>query len=193
MVKRKDLLAIIISLFFVSCFSMNHSVLLPVFVTKVLHLQETSYGFIMTCMGIGSFFGALLVASFSRKGPSRFHLTYGPIIVGLSLALIGFFSNYYMAAILYIVIGFLFVSFSSTANSVLQLMSDDAYRSRIISIYVLVFGGTTPLGNLFTGIIVDSFNASVGFIVNGLIIVVAMTLCTIIFAKHRHRKKGWVQ
>ena len=64
---------------------MNNNVLLPVFVTKVLHMQETSYGFITTCMGVGSFAGAMLLASKSAKGPKRFHLTFAPLLLGICL------------------------------------------------------------------------------------------------------------
>ncbi len=176
--KRKEISFILLSTFFVACFSMNNNVLLPVFVTDILNMQETSYGLILTCMGIGSFIGALLIASQSRKGPSRFYITYGPILIGIGLILNGIFKNYYAALLLYPLIGYAFVSYNSTANTSIQLMVKDEYRSRVMSVYSLVNGGTIPLGSLFTGIVISQMGARFGYIVNGSIVAVFMLLFT---------------
>lgn len=177
--KSKDLFLIVISSLIISCFSMNHVVVMPVFVTEVLHLSESDFGFVMTCMGVGSFLGALLLAASSIKGPRRFNLTIGPMLVGVSLIAIGAFHNYLATLILYVLIGFLFVSFSATVNTSLQLRADNAYRARILSVYILVSGGTMPIGNLFTGFIVRNFGASAGLIVNGSIVAVFMLIFSI--------------
>lgn len=180
--RRPEISIILLSSFVVSCFGMNNSVLLPVFVTKVLHMQETSYGFITTCMGIGSFAGALILASKSTKGPSRFFLTIGPLLLGLSLTAVGILNEYLTTLILFSSIGYFFVSYAATANTSIQLLVHDEYRSRVMSIYTLVNAGTVPIGNLFTGIIVTSFGASIGFLVNGAVIIVLMALfCLKIF------------
>ncbi len=178
--KSKDLFLIVISSLIISCFSMNHSVVMPVFVTEVLHLAESDFGFVMTSMGLGSFLGALLLAASSLKGPRRFNLTVGPMFVGLSLIAIGVFHNYPATLVLYVLIGFLFVSFSATVNTSLQLRVDNAYRARILSVYILVSGGTMPIGNLFTGFIVRNFGASAGLIINGSIVAVFMLIFSII-------------
>jgi MFS family permease len=56
----------------------------------------------------------------------------------------------------------------------MQLNSDDAYRGRVMSVYSLVFGGSTPIGNLYTGIFTDRFGARVGFGACGLAIVLLL-------------------
>lgn len=42
-------------------------------------------------------------------------------------------------------------TFATNANSTLQFHSKDEYRARVMSVYALVFDGSTPLGNLVTG------------------------------------------
>lgn len=174
--KRKEILYILISNFFISGFSMNNNVLLPVFITNILHMEETSYGFIMTCMGIGSFIGSLLIASYCKKGPNRFFITFGPIIMGAGLILMGILKNYYATLLLYVIIGYVFVSYYSTSNTSIQMRVRDEYRSRVMSIYSLIFGGSIPFGSLFTGIIVRNFGVQSGYIINGSIVAISMLM-----------------
>ncbi len=174
--KRKEIFYILLSTFFVACFSMNNNVLLPVYVTKILHMRETSYGFISTCMGIGSFIGALMVASNSKKGPNKFFITFGPIIIGCALIMNGILKNYYATLILYSIIGYAFVSYSSTANTSIQMRVRDEYRSRVMSVYALVFGGTVPIGSLFTGMIISNFGVQSSYIINGSVVAISMLI-----------------
>lgn len=174
--RRPEIMIILSTSFIVSFFGMNNNVLLPVFVTKVLHMQETSYGFITTCMGVGSFAGAILLASKSAKGPKRFHLTFAPLLLGICLIAVGLLNQYLLTLLIYAAVGYFFVSYAATANTSIQLLVDEEYRSRVMSIYTLVNAGTIPFGSLFTGIVVSSQGASAGFVVNGAFIAVIMTL-----------------
>lgn len=174
--RRPEIMIILSTSFIVSFFGMNNNVLLPVFVTKVLHMQETSYGFITTCMGVGSFAGAMLLASKSAKGPKRFHLTFAPLLLGICLIAVGLFNQYLLTLLIYAAVGYFFVSYAATANTSIQLLVDEEYRSRVMSIYTLVNAGTIPFGSLFTGLVVSGYGASSGFIVNGAFIAIIMTL-----------------
>lgn len=174
--RRPEIMVILSTSFIVSFFGMNNNVLLPVFVTKVLHMQETSYGFITTCMGVGSFAGAILLASKSAKGPKRFHLTFAPLLLGICLIAVGLFNQYLLTLLIYAAVGYFFVSYAATANTSIQLLVDEEYRSRVMSIYTLVNAGTIPFGSLFTGLVVSGYGASSGFIVNGAFIAIIMTL-----------------
>jgi MFS family permease len=48
-------------------------------------------------------------------------------------------------------LGFFSIVFSTTANTRLQLLAPPELRGRVMSIYMLLFGGTTPLGGLIIG------------------------------------------
>ena len=174
--RRPEIMIILSTSFIVSFFGMNNNVLLPVFVTKVLHMQETSYGFITTCMGVGSFAGAILLASKSAKGPKRFHLTFAPLLLGICLIAVGLLNQYLLTLLIYAAVGYFFVSYAATAYTSIQLLVDEEYRSRVMSIYTLVNAGTIPFGSLFTGLVVSGQGASAGFVVNGAFIAVIMTL-----------------
>lgn len=160
----------------VSTFAMNFSVLVPVFSKVVLKQGETGFGFLMSFMGIGAFLGAMSIASSSKTGPKKFHQNVTPIFVGVFLILTAFGNYYIFTAFMLSITGFFFVAFNSTNNSAIQLNSPNEYRGRIMSVYNLVFIGSTPLGNLYAGYFADRFGPNVGFIACGIAIIILMSL-----------------
>jgi MFS family permease len=59
------------------------------------------------------------------------------------------------------------ITFLSTANSTLQLSSSTEMRGRVMSLYLLVFLGSTPIGGPIVGRIAEVFNPRFGFVVGG--------------------------
>ena len=176
-VKNNSLLLKTISTTFITgIFAMNFGVLVPVFSTVVLHQQEAGFGFLMSLMGIGSFLGAMSIAIMSKRGPKKYIMKLFPFFIAISLILTGLTNSYIATAIGIAATGFFFVSFSSTANSLVQFNTDDEYRGRVMSVYTLVFGGSVPIGNIFAGFITNHFGPSVGFISCGVMIILLLLL-----------------
>ncbi len=165
------------TLFFVAIigtFAANFSVLVPVMTMEVLHQGEAGYGFLMSFLGVGSLIGAIFIASISRNGPSNFIMKIIPAIIGVLLIGIGFMSLYILVGFFLAVTGFFFVAFSSNANSTMQIYTDNEYRGRVMSIYSLVFAGSTPIGNLYAGFFAERFGANTGFMACGGIILLLL-------------------
>lgn len=156
----------------VSTFALNYGVTIPVFATQILGLTETGYGFLMSALGAGALLGALLVASLSKNGPRRFILFFLPALSGLILILIGNTGRFLTTALSLAVGGFLFVAYLSTANSNLQIHTQDRFRGRVMSVYSLIVAGSTPIGNLFVGAMDSWFGARMGFIASGIAVMV---------------------
>ncbi len=170
--KNETLLITIITVAIVATFAMNFTVLVPVFTKLVLKGKETDFGLLISCMGVGSFFGALGVATTSKSGPRYFNLHIAPLIVAVMLVITGFANTFLTVAICLLLTGFFFVSFSSSCNSNVQMNSSDHFRGRTMSLYTLVFAGSTPIGNLYAGFIAGHFGPRVGFFACGTIIIV---------------------
>src|SRR5258708_31443713 len=66
---------------------------------------------------------------------------------------------YLLSLVLIAAVGFAQIAFTATANTTLQTVAPDYLRGRVMSVYMLVFAGTIPLGNLFTGGIAHLFCA----------------------------------
>lgn len=165
----------------VGIFIFNFNVLVPVFTKNVLHMQEKTYGLLLSSIGVGSLTGALFVSMRSKKGPKRRLLIASSIITSIMLILTGLTRIFYLTAVCLAITGIFNIFFSTTANSTLQINSKDEYRGRVMSIYSLVFAGSAPIGNLFTGTVSDKLGASMGFILSGLLTLILVAVLSIIF------------
>ena len=167
MKEKKILLLTLMGLFTLGTFALNFSVLVPVFSKTVLGQQEKGYGFLMSCMGIGSFVGAMLVAAQSKKKPSKLVLYGFPVFAALSLIALCLTRTYALSCAAIAFAGYFIIRYTATANSTLQTNSDPEHLGRVMSAYTLVFAGTSPIGNLFAGSIAQKFGASAGFLACG--------------------------
>ena len=153
-------------------FVFNYNVLIPVFTKDVLHLQEKTYGILLSSLGAGSLIGALLVSLKSKGGPNKILMIGSSTAIGVMLIFTGISNLYYLTALSLAITGIFNMFFSTTANSTLQLNSKDEYRGRVMSVYSLVFAGFTPLGNLFSGFISEKYGARACFILSGVFTIV---------------------
>ncbi len=180
---KKILLYTTLILTIVGTFAPNFNVLVPVFAKEILNQNEAGFGILMSFMGFGSFLGAMFIATLSKSGPKKFIVYVVPLIVGAALIITGYSNVYLLTGIFLAVTGFFFIAFTSSANSTLQLNSSNEYRGRVMSVYTLVFSGSTPVGNLYAGLFAEHFSARVGFAACGGIIILLMI--PLLLAKER--------
>ncbi|MDR3602087.1 MAG: MFS transporter [Desulfosporosinus sp.] len=171
---RKVLFLTLLIVAITGTFVMNENVLIPVFSVQVLHQHEAGFGLLMSMIGVGALAGALTMASIAKDGPRKFFIYCFPVITGVLVLMVGFTSLYALTGVTLLLIGFFFIIFIASANSIIQLNSTNEYRGRVMSVFSLVVGGTTPIGNLFAGGIAQSFNASVSFIACGAVTLVLL-------------------
>lgn len=155
---------IIIVIGIVSLFGINFNVMLPLFATDVLHAGPTGFGFLSSAIGIGSLLSALWLA-WRNKRPTITSMLFATLLfcafeIGFAL------SQWYVLSLLLIAaVGFTQIAFSATANTTLQTVTLDSLRGRIMSVYMLVFAGSLPLGNLFMGGIAHFFGAPLALLI----------------------------
>ncbi|SDE36539.1 Transmembrane secretion effector [Paenibacillus sp. cl123] len=145
----------------------NFGVLIPVLTKDVLHLQEQTYGILMSCIGIGSFGGAMAMSFLSKGGPRQRLILFSSLLLSVCLLLLGLMRSPYAAGVCLAVTGVFTILFATNCNSTLQMHAKDEYRARVMSVYSLVFAGSTPLGNFLSGLAADRFGASAAFLLCG--------------------------
>lgn len=186
--KKEIIMQPLLLLAFISAFVMNFNVLIPVFAQQNLSQNATGYGFMMTCMGIGSFVGALTLAARSKVGPKLKYLVGGAFGMSFFLALLGLEKSYKLACITLFVIGFCSIVFTALVNSTIQLNSEDNMRGRVMSVYSLVFGGVVPIGSLFAGNLSEYVGAPSCMIISGIIGIMATSYTIFMLRKSRQDK-----
>lgn len=147
----------------VSLFGINFNVVLPLFATDVLHAGPAGFGFISSAFGFGSLLSALWLAWRSNR-PGIAQMLVATILFCLLETLFALSHWYILSLALIAAVGFTQIAFSAVANSTLQIISPDHLRGRIMSVYMLVFAGSIPLGNLFTGGLATLFGAPISLI-----------------------------
>lgn len=157
-----------------STFVMNYNILVPVFAQQELNQNATGYGLLMTCMGIGSFFGALTLVAKSKSDPKLKYLVGGAAGMSLFLAVLSLEKNFILSCITLFFIGFCTILFTTLVNTTIQLNSSDEMRGRVMSVYTLVFGGVIPIGSLYTGQLTEFAGAPGCMVVSGIIGILAV-------------------
>ena len=151
----------------IGMFALNLSILVPVLARDVLEQSASGYGLLMSFMGAGALLGAATLAWFSHYGPKRQLLYGGAIAISAMQLALALPHAYWSAAALLFLLGWAQITYSATANSSLQVNAPNHLRGRVMSIYSLLNGGVTPVGNLFAGTAMSLYGASGGFLACG--------------------------
>jgi MFS family permease len=165
-------LLIVVVIGLVSLFGINFNVVLPLIATDALHVGAEGFGFISSTFGVGSLIAALWLA-WGNKTPSMSRLLIFAVLFSIALGLFGFSHWYPLSLVLIAATGFMQISFSALANTTLQTVTPDYLRGRVMSVYMLVFNGTTPIGNLFIGALANSVGISVAVVAGASLSLVA--------------------
>ena len=146
--------------------------MLPLFATDVFHTGPVGYGFISAAYGLGALFSALWVAWGNRQPSIRSLLiaAFAFSVLEIAFAL----SHFYILSFpLLAGVGFAQIVMTATANTTLQTVTPNALRGRVISVYLLVYAGGMPLGNLLAGGLTTLFGAPIAFLIGGIACFVA--------------------
>ncbi len=144
---------VVIVMAFLGTFGYNYRTMLPLLARQVLHVGSQEFGLMDTAVGVGAIAAALVVAYRQRAGEGQ--LLAGAAAFSALLALLGL-SRWYGASLAVLVgMGLAGITFTTTANARLQLLSPPEMRGRIMSLYTLLFAGTTPIGSMTLGLVAD--------------------------------------
>lgn len=156
----------------VSLFAHNFRVLLPVLVVDRFGGGAGMYGTLLACMGVGALMGGMNAAGAGT--PSLRRLIVAGTWFGALVMLIPPTSGLVQLAAVLMLVGATNTFFNVTARSLELLSSDEEYRARVMSVHQIVFVGTTPIGALLLGLIAETVGVTAGFVVSGVVILVAM-------------------
>jgi MFS family permease len=180
---RPDLLMTMMLVFFIATFGMNFQVTTALMSRVVFHTGAGKFGLASAVFALGALIGALTAARRRRSGMR--------LLIGLALAfglletLTGFMPTYWSFLLLLIPTGLFVISFSTAANSSVQLTSAADMRGRVMGIYMLVFLGGAPIGSPVTGLVAQHFGTRMAIIGGGVISVVAVIVIAALVARYR--------
>lgn len=152
----------------ISLFGINFNVVLPLFATDVLHSGAIGFGFLSSAFGFGALASALWLA-WGNNRPNIRRLLSGALVFCCLLATFAASPLYPLSLALIACVGFAQVAFTALANTTLQTIAPDHLRGRVMSVYMLFFAGSIPLGNLLVGWLAGLVGAPIGLFICALL------------------------
>jgi len=134
--------------------------LLPVLARDVLGLGAGGYGVLMTCVGVGAMLGALSIAAAGSRLNRHRALAVSSLAFPALLILVSLSRIEVLSGILLSLIGACMVVNSAVINALLQSASPDALRGRVVSVYVAVYIGSSPIGSFISGAVARYWGAA---------------------------------
>jgi predicted MFS family arabinose efflux permease len=169
--RQNSMEALIVLAFCMTALSMPMRTYMPVFVKDIFHRGPKTYGNLLSLMGLGSICGSLFVAergNIRHKG--RFALS---VLISLGVGISGFSLSKYLplSYAMLVLVGASMMAVFATVTSLVQLITTNEMRGRVMSVYNCAFRGGMPMGNLLSGWLVPIFTAPVVLGVNGLLLI----------------------
>ena len=163
--------ALIVLAFCMTALSMPMRTYIPVFVKDIFQRGPETYGNLLSLMGVGSICGSLAVAGLGNiRNKGRFALS---MLICLGLGISGFsFSRFLnLSYVMLLVVGASMMAVFATVTSLVQLITTNEMRGRVMSVYNCAFRGGMPMGNLATGWLVPRFTVPLVLGANGFLLV----------------------
>ena len=138
---------------------MPFAVLMPIFADQILHGGARGLGVLMGASGVGALAGALLLASReSVRGLGRW-VAISAAAFGASLIAFAISRSFWLSCALLLPTGFAMMVEMGSSNTLIQTMSPDHLRGRVMSVYSMMFMGMAPIGALLAGVAAARFGA----------------------------------
>lgn len=163
-------LLIVLGLF--SFFGISFIVLLPGLAQDVLEEGQRGYGLLLGSFGLGAVIGAPLVTLLARRLEAKGVIKISTMLFGLFMIAFSFCRDLWACMLLAMGLGATSLMISSTVNAVLQSRVERNMRGRIMSLYIFVFQGMSPLGSQLLGLVSDHASVPLALLFSGVMVAV---------------------
>lgn len=171
---------------FIGTWAYNWGLVLPLFARYALDSGPEAFGSLNVAMGIGSMAAALLLAT--RISPSLRLVTLSAAGYAFLTLFVSLAPTLPIALALLVLTGVGNVAFSATSNTLLQVEAQPEFRGRVLSLYMFLLSGTSPLGGGFTGLVADHWNIRTALGLNGAICVFGVVVALVFLKMARARR-----
>lgn len=165
----------------ISFFGLPLTTFIPALVKDILSGGSEQLGLMLSCVGIGSFSAAIyLAARKSVLGLGKV-VTLAGVLLGIAIVAISFAQTVWLSALICIPIGFCIIANVASINTLLQTLSDEDKRGRVMGYLAMTFTGITPLGSMFLGFLESYIGLSHIILISGC----ACIISALIFEHYR--------
>jgi MFS family permease len=157
--------ALIFLAFAMTAFGFPMMTFLPWFAKTTFHGGPWTFTLFLCSSGVGAVIGSLIVAWMGNVA------LISLVWLGVGIAVFSFSTNLILSCAVLFLTGIGLMTVFANVNSVVQLITPNEMRGRVMSVYNSAFRGGMPMGNLLTGWLVPIFTAPFVLAANGLLLV----------------------
>ena len=152
--KQPSMEALIVLAFCMTGLSAPMRTYFPVFVRDIFHRGPQTYGNILTLMGLGSIGGSLMIAGVGHLGKRGRVALAAIFCLGAATAGFSLSRSLSQGGAMLVLAGVSMMAAFASVSSLVQLITTDDMRGRVMSVYNVAFRGGMPMGNLLAGALV---------------------------------------
>ena len=145
---------------------------LPVFAKEVLHRSSATFTALLCCSGIGAICGALTVAGLAKTKDLGRTALLMLIALGVSTIVFARSTNVILSCVMIFFAGAAMITVFTSITSLVQAITEDSMRGRVMSVYNVAFRGGMPFGMLIVGRLIPIYTAPVTMSVVGALTIV---------------------
>src|SRR3954464_2589430 len=149
--RSKPISALLLLLGLVSLMGTPYAVLMPIISDQTFHAGSRGLGILMGASGVGALIGALSLAR--RVGLKGYGRSIGLATIGFGLSLLAFSAThqFWLGALFLMPAGFAMMTQMAASNTLIQSMTPNSLRGRVMAVYSMMFMGMAPIGALLAG------------------------------------------
>ncbi|MEP6842648.1 MAG: MFS transporter [Pseudolysinimonas sp.] len=163
---RPDLVVLFIMVFLMGTLGLNFPIFASTIASITFHKGAGEYGILSSALAVGSVIGALIAA---RRERPHFR-TVGLAGAGFGFALIAaaLMPTYLSFGLVLPLIGITSITMLNNANAYVQTTTPPDLRGRVMSLYMAIFMGGTPIGAPLIGWVANVYGPRWGLIVGAM-------------------------
>ena len=171
--------ALLLLLTVVSFVAMSTGVLMPIFAKDILNGDAHTQGLLMGASGVGALSAALYLASRTSVLGLGQVIFACAAVFGLAQIAFSYATSLWTSVPILIVSGFCMMLTMASVNTLIQTITDEDKRGRVMSLYAMAFTGVAPIGSLVGGTLAARIGAPASVrICGGVCIAAAMVFGT---------------
>lgn len=152
----------------ISFFGLPLMTFIPAYVKTILEGESELLGLLLSCIGVGSFSAALyLAARKSVLGLGKVVMLSG-VLLGVGLSVMSFVTIPWVAAVLCLPVGFTIIATVASINTLLQTLSGEDKRGRVMGYMAMAFTGMAPVGSIILGAVEKFVGLQVIILLSGI-------------------------
>lgn len=176
-IKSKPLiLGITVMEAFASVFGLDHT-MLTIFASDIFKVGAHGFGLLQSARGLGAVVGSSVYLAVGQKPYQGKILFVSAILYGLSFALFGLSPSFLPSLILMAFVGMTDTIWGAARGTIMQMMTPDNYRGRVMGVFQLSNRGLHPLGQVESGLLIPLIGVRETTVFGGLLVSLVTLLC----------------